>query len=104
MSAGPGAVEFEIAPLEAYLNSFFRGEKGRLQVSRIPGGQSNPTFFVTLGERRLVLRKQPGGELLPSAHAVDREYRIMTALGGAGLPVPKTMLCCNVRGIVATTF
>src|SRR5829696_7755412 len=104
MSAGPGAVEFEIAPLEAYLNSFFRGEKGRLQVSRIPGGQSNPTFFVTLGERRLVLRKQPGGELLPSAHAVDREYRIMTALAATDVLVPKTILFCDDRSIVGTPF
>ncbi len=99
-----GAVEFEIAPLKAYLNSFFRGEKGRLQVSRIPGGQSNPTFFVTLGERRLVLRKQPAGALLPSAHAVDREYRIMTALASTDVPVPKTILFCDDRSIVGTPF
>src|SRR5215212_4761027 len=104
MSAGRGAVEFEIARLEAFLKSFFRGENGPLQVDRIPGGQSNPTFFVTLGERRLVLRKQPPGELLPSAHAVDREYRIMTALAVTKVPVPKTILFCPDRSVVGTPF
>jgi aminoglycoside phosphotransferase (APT) family kinase protein len=104
MSAGRGAVEFEIARLEAFLKSFFRDENGRLQVDRISGGQSNPTFFVTLGERRLVLRKQPPGELLPSAHAVDREYRIMAALAATDVPVPKTILFCPDRSVVGTPF
>jgi aminoglycoside phosphotransferase (APT) family kinase protein len=98
-----GVIEFDVGRFEAYLKGSFP-DGGPLQISRVPGGQSNPTFFVTLGERRLVLRKQPPGELLPSAHAVDREYRIMTALAGTDVPVPCTVLFCEDRAIVGTPF
>jgi aminoglycoside phosphotransferase (APT) family kinase protein len=104
MSDAPGVIEFDVARLEAYLKQLFPGENGPLQVSRTPGGQSNPTFFVTLGEQRLVLRKQPVGELLPSAHAVDREYRIMTALADMDVPVPRTILFCEDRSVLGTPF
>ena len=55
-------------------------------IERIAGGQSNPTYFVTLGERRMVLRKKPAGETLPSAHAVDREHRVLSALSATDVP------------------
>ena len=60
------------------------------------GGQSNPTYLLTDGTHRWVLRRKPPGVLLPSAHAVDREYRVITALHGAGFLVPRTRLMCEV--------
>ncbi|MDQ4135252.1 MAG: phosphotransferase family protein, partial [Pseudomonadota bacterium] len=104
MRTNPDAIEFEPEALDAYLKSALPDRQGDLRLERVPGGQSNPTFFVTYGERRLVLRKQPPGELLPSAHAVDREYRVLTALGGTDVPVPKTILFCADRAVVGTPF
>ncbi|MDO8777652.1 MAG: phosphotransferase family protein [Burkholderiaceae bacterium] len=76
-----------------------------MELQRIGGGQSNPTYFVTFDNRALVLRKQPGGgNLLPSAHAVDREYRVMTALANSEVPVPRTLLYCDDRSVVGTPF
>jgi aminoglycoside phosphotransferase (APT) family kinase protein len=75
-----------------------------MALERIGGGQSNPTFFVDYGNRRLVLRKQPAGEILPSAHAVDREYRVMKALGSTDVPVPPALLFCAEREVVGTPF
>jgi aminoglycoside phosphotransferase (APT) family kinase protein len=75
-----------------------------MSLERIAGGQSNPTFFVTFDTRRLVLRKQPPGELLPSAHAIDREYRVMGALRKAGVLVPTVILYCEERDVIGTPF
>ena len=100
----PEHIDFDPATLGAYLQRALPDACGELDVERVPGGQSNPTFFVTCGTRRLVLRKQPAGELLPSAHAVDREYRIMTALAGTDVPVPRTVLFCDDRSVVGTPF
>ena len=58
-------------------------------------GQSNPTYLVQLGERKYVLRKKPPGKLLPGAHAVEREFRIMKAVGGQGVPVPALIDLCE---------
>ena len=58
-------------------------------------GQSNQTYLVQYPGRNMVLRKQPSGPILPSAHAVDREYKVMSALGGQGVPVPKMISCCD---------
>jgi aminoglycoside phosphotransferase (APT) family kinase protein len=90
--------------LRAYLDHLLPDAAGELVVEPIIGGESNPTFFVTLGNRRLVLRKQPDGQILPSAHAVDREHRVMTALFGSGVPVPRTLGFSADRGIVGTPF
>ena len=100
----PEGLEFEPERLDRYLRRSVSGLRGDLQIERVSGGQSNPTFFITYGERRLVLRKQPPGELLPSAHAVDREYRVITALARTGVPVPETILFCEDRDIVGTPF
>ncbi|MDO8706014.1 MAG: phosphotransferase family protein [Sulfuricaulis sp.] len=76
-----------------------------MELQRIGGGQSNPTYFVTFDNRAMVLRKQPGGgNLLPSAHAVDREYRVLTALANSEVPVPRTLLYCDDRSVVGTPF
>jgi aminoglycoside phosphotransferase (APT) family kinase protein len=79
--------------------------KGDMHLQRIGGGQSNPTFFVTFAQGpQLVLRKQPPGTLLKSAHAVDREYRILRALQATDVPVPTALLFCDDRDVIGTPF
>lgn len=80
------------------------GWSGCPEVQPIAGGQSNPTYFVTLGSRRMVLRKQPPGELLRGAHAIDREYRIQSALAGTSVPVPKMLAWCDDASVLGTPF
>lgn len=96
---------FEAAALAEYLRGQLPELRGRMDLQRIGGGQSNPTFFVTFEQGpRLVLRKQPPGELLKSAHAVDREYRILRALRGTQVPVPHALFYCDQREVVGTPF
>ena len=91
--------------LDAWLRREMPGLRGAMRVERIGGGQSNPTYFVDYDNRQLVLRKQPGGDgLLPSAHAIDREYRVMQALAGSLLPVPKMVLYHADRALIGTPF
>lgn len=90
--------------LHRWLLAHIDGLDGPMQLQRIGGGQSNPTYFVDVGERRMVLRKQPHGELLPSAHAIDREYRIQQALANTGLPVPRMLAWCGEREVLGTPF
>jgi aminoglycoside phosphotransferase (APT) family kinase protein len=75
-----------------------------LAVERIAGGQSNPTFFVTHGGRRMVLRKKPDGPILKGAHAVEREYRVLAALHPAGLPVPRPLALELDAAVLGTPF
>jgi hypothetical protein len=72
---------FDVAALERYLSEHVAGFRGPLEVRQFRGGQSNPTYHLAAGGRDYVLRRKPPGKLLPSAHAVDREYRVITALG-----------------------
>lgn len=109
MSAGPASAppEFDPARLDAFLRSALPGRAaGRLELERISGGQSNPTFFASYPEAgtQLVLRKKPPGPLLPSAHAVEREYRILKALAGSAVPVPPVLLLHEVDDVVGTPF
>ncbi|MFA5664256.1 phosphotransferase family protein [Castellaniella sp.] len=90
--------------LDRFIRDHLPGLQGELQVDPIRGGQSNPTFFLNYGNRALVLRKQPGGPLLPSAHAVDREYRVMAALAHTDLPVPPVLLYHADTDILDTPF
>nr|WP_256476418.1 phosphotransferase family protein [Siccirubricoccus soli] len=80
------------------------GLEGTISLARISGGQSNPTFFVTYANRRLVLRKKPPGEVLPSAHAVDREARVLQALAATDVPVPPVVLFHAEPDVVGTPF
>ncbi|MGH8667466.1 MAG: phosphotransferase, partial [Burkholderiales bacterium] len=75
-----------------------------LQVSQFKGGQSNPTYLLETGSRRYVLRRKPPGKLLPSAHAVEREYRVMTALASTEVPVPRTWCVCEDPEVIGTAF
>ena len=98
------AEAFDPTRLDAYLRARIPALAGPLHLAPVAGGQSNPTFFVTTDSHRLVLRKQPPGPLLPSAHAVDREYRIVSALAGSGVPVPEALLFCDDRSVIGTPF
>jgi aminoglycoside phosphotransferase (APT) family kinase protein len=92
------------AALAGYLREHVPEIRGPITVEPIRGGQSNPTFRLRTDGRSFVLRKQPEGDLLPSAHAVDREYRVITALGKTDLPVPRTYCFCEDRAVIGTPF
>jgi aminoglycoside phosphotransferase (APT) family kinase protein len=95
---------FQAAWLDVFLRNAIGGLSGPMRLTRIGGGQSNPTFFVDYDSRALVLRKQPPGDLLPSAHAIDREFRVMRALASSGVPVPRMILYHEGRDVVGTPF
>jgi aminoglycoside phosphotransferase (APT) family kinase protein len=96
---------FHAAALDRYLKSVLAGLVGTPEIEPIAGGQSNPTYFVSYGTTaRLVLRKQPPGPLLPTAHAIDREYRVLGALAGTGVPVPRVRHYCADASIIGTPF
>lgn len=90
--------------LDAFLRREIPGLAGPLRLQKIGGGQSNPTFFVSFDNRELVLRKKPSGDVLPSAHAVDREYRVMKALASTVLPVPPVLLYHAEPDVIGTPF
>jgi len=96
--------EIDRDALERYLSDHLRGFLGPLEVRQFEGGQSNPTYYLHASSGDYVLRKKPPGQLLPSAHAVDREYRVMTALGNTSVPVPITRLMCDDAAIIGTPF
>ena len=95
---------FDVASLERYMRAHVEGFSGSLEVEQFKGGQSNPTFMLRAGGRRYVLRRKPPGKLLPSAHAVDREYRVISALYGSSVPVAKTYCLCEADSVIGTAF
>jgi aminoglycoside phosphotransferase (APT) family kinase protein len=97
-------LQFDVARLEQYLAAHIPGFAGPAIVSQFKGGQSNPTYLIETPLRRYVLRRKPPGKLLPSAHAVDREHRVMSALHARGFPVAKPLLYCADDSVVGTAF
>ncbi|MEA3158133.1 MAG: hypothetical protein QOK44_5722 [Betaproteobacteria bacterium] len=95
---------FDVGPLEDYIRQHVDGFSGNLRIEQFAGGQSNPTYRLTAGASQYVLRRKPPGKLLPSAHAVDREYRVITALARAGVPVPRSRVLCMDESIIGTAF
>lgn len=95
--------DFNPADLQGFLDATY-GPTGHLDLQRISGGQSNPTYFVTHGAARMVLRKKPAGPILPGAHAIDREYRVLQALHPTGVPVPRPILYHDDPGLLGTPF
>ena len=95
----------DIQRLSDYLTLHIAGFKAPLSAEKFEGGQSNPTFKLTTGEgKHYVLRRKPPGELLKSAHAVDREFRVISALRDTDVPVPKTFVLCEDDAIVGSMF
>jgi aminoglycoside phosphotransferase (APT) family kinase protein len=95
---------FDEAALERWMIANVAGYAGPLEVQQFKGGQSNPTYQLITPGKKYVLRRKPPGKLLPSAHAVDREYKVITALGGTGFPVAKTYGLCTDDGVIGTWF
>jgi aminoglycoside phosphotransferase (APT) family kinase protein len=100
----PTALTFDQDVLATWLKDKGLLDKAALSVKPLTGGQSNPTFLLTSGQQRYVLRKKPPGPLLPSAHAVDREYRVMQALQNSDVPVPKLFVFSEDVDVVGTPF
>lgn len=98
------AHRFDESSLDRWLRANVEGFGPELVVRQFRGGQSNPTFWLGDGERGYVLRKKPGGAILPSAHAVEREYRVMRALEGTDVPVAKTYALCEDSSVIGTPF
>ena len=92
------------ARLAAYLAGALPGFAGPLTVRQFQGGQSNPTFHLHTPGAEYVLRKKPPGALLPSAHAVDREYAVQSALAGSAVPVAPMRLLCRDESVLGTMF
>src|SRR6188472_3872790 len=92
------------ATLREYLRDRLPGAHRSLSIEPLQGGQSNPTFRLRFGSKSYVLRKRPEGTLLPSAHAVDREYRVISALADSGVPVPRTYCYCDDVRVIGTPF
>jgi aminoglycoside phosphotransferase (APT) family kinase protein len=95
---------FDTEMLAQWMRSHVDESTPPLEVAQFKGGQSNPTYLVTAGSKRYALRRKPPGKLLPSAHAVDREYRVMTALAGTDVPVPRTYGLCEDAEVIGTPF
>ena len=98
------ALRLDVARLEDYLSRSIVGFSGPLTVEQFKGGQSNPTYLLTTPTRRYVLRRKPPGKLLPSAHAVDREYRVIGALHAQDFPVAEPLVYCADENVAGTPF
>jgi aminoglycoside phosphotransferase (APT) family kinase protein len=98
------AHRFDVAALERYLDAHVPGFRGPVQVEQFRGGQSNPTFKLVTPGHTYVLRRKPPGKLLPSAHAVDREYRVLAALAGTDVPVAHCYALCADESVIGTMF
>jgi aminoglycoside phosphotransferase (APT) family kinase protein len=95
---------FDEAALAAWMQANVAGYEGPLEVRQFKGGQSNPTYQLVTPAKTYVLRRKPPGKLLPSAHAVDREYRVITALGTTSFPVARTYGLCQDDSVIGTMF
>ena len=98
------AHQFDPEPLQAFMLSHVEGFQGPLTVRQFRGGQSNPTYLLESPSGKYVMRRKPPGKLLKSAHAVDREYRVISALYAADFPVPRPYVLCEDEEIVGTIF
>ena len=98
------AHRFDEKRLEAYLGEHIEGFKGPLAIVQFKGGQSNPTYLLRAASGQYVLRRKPPGKLLKSAHAVDREFRVISALHASGFPVPRPYLLCEDDEVIGTSF
>ncbi|EED34949.1 aminoglycoside phosphotransferase [Luminiphilus syltensis NOR5-1B] len=94
----------DLPALDAWLREHVGDFDGSLQAEKFAGGQSNPTFKLTAGAQQYVLRRKPPGELLKSAHAVDREFKVISALYGSQVPVAKPIALCEDESVIGSMF
>jgi aminoglycoside phosphotransferase (APT) family kinase protein len=102
--SGTSEADIAAAPLSDYLASRIEGLHGPLAIARFKGGQSNPTYLLTAAGGRWVLRRKPYGKLLPSAHAIEREFRVTAALAAAGYPVARPLHLCTDEAVIGAPF
>jgi aminoglycoside phosphotransferase (APT) family kinase protein len=97
---------FDVAALQSHLEAQLSGFSGPLTIEQFKGGQSNPTYKLITPTQSYVMRSKPGpvAKLLPSAHAIEREFTVMAALHGSGVPVPRMLLLCDDEGIIGRAF
>lgn len=98
------ALRFDTDRLIDWLRDHVENFRGPVDITQFKGGQSNPTYLIDTPDAAYVLRRKPPGKLLPSAHAIDREYRVMKALGETGFPVPKMFGLCEDEAVIGTAF
>ena len=98
------AAQLDADAVERYLTAHVPGFRGPLDIEKTPTGQSNPTFILTAGSGRYVLRRKPHGDLLKSAHAVDREFRVQQALAGTDVPVARMHHLCEDEAVIGSMF
>ena len=98
------AHRFDTGALERYMREHVPGFGGTLAVEQFKGGQSNPTYRLSAGGQTYVMRRKPPGKLLPSAHAVDREYRVISALAATDVPVARTYALCTDESVIGSMF
>jgi len=107
-NSGTGAVragqEIDAAALARWLGENVEDFAGPLAIEQFRGGQSNPTYKLVTPARSYVLRRKPPGPLLPGAHAVEREFRVITALGRQGFPVARAYALCEDESVIGTAF
>jgi aminoglycoside phosphotransferase (APT) family kinase protein len=98
------SLQFDVDALARYLTAHVPGFEGLISIEKFAGGQSNPTFLIEARSGRYVLRRQPPGELLKSAHAVDREFRVLSALADTPVPVARALHLCEDRDVIGSLF
>ena len=96
--------EFDVDRLERYMMANIDEFIGPISVNQFKGGQSNPTYRIETNSDTFALRRKPPGELLPTAHAIDREYKVISALHDTGVPVPKSFALCEDEAVIGTAF
>jgi aminoglycoside phosphotransferase (APT) family kinase protein len=99
-----GTADLDSAALTAWLEQHVAGFRGPIALTKFEGGQSNPTYRLDAASGPYVLRRKPFGTLLPSAHAVEREYRVLTALHALGFPVPRAFALCEDPAVIGSAF
>ena len=98
------SLKIEVSKLQPWIDEFVPKAGKINSIEQFKGGQSNPTYKIITETKNLVLRRKPPGKLLPSAHAVDREYKVITALYETDVPVPKTYGLCEDKDVAGTEF
>jgi aminoglycoside phosphotransferase (APT) family kinase protein len=101
---GTGTADLDGAALSAWLERHVGDFRGPVSLTKFEGGQSNPTYRLDAASGTYVLRRKPFGTLLPSAHAVEREYRVLTALHALGFPVPRALALCEDAAVIGSAF
>jgi aminoglycoside phosphotransferase (APT) family kinase protein len=105
-SASDMPLPFDAAALEGYLAAHIENFHGPISITRFKGGQSNPTYLLETHGHRYVLRTKPAprSKLLPSAHAIEREFRVQSALAGSDVPVARVYCLCEDESIIGRAF